>query len=129
MDYLCTTIGCSPDDVDLDASFNDLGVGSRDSVVLSGELSELVGRPVSPVEFWAAPDDQRAGGIPDRFRAGIGSGCHDGSRPIDGRTDSRHRSGLPVSRGHQWTRIVVAVPVRGQIRCRGGPARSVVAVR
>jgi len=55
VDYLCTTIGCTPDDVDLDATFNDLGVGSRDSVVLSGELSEVVGRPVSPVEFWEHP--------------------------------------------------------------------------
>ena len=34
---------------------NDLGVGSRDAVVLSGELSELLGRPVSPVEFWQHP--------------------------------------------------------------------------
>ena len=54
-DHLVTTIGCSPDDIDPDVSFNDLGVGSRDSVVLSGELSELVGRPVSPVEFWEHP--------------------------------------------------------------------------
>ena len=34
---------------------HDLGVGSRDAVVLSGELSELLGRPVSPVEFWQYP--------------------------------------------------------------------------
>ena len=34
---------------------NDLAVGSRDAVVLSGELSELLGRPVSPVEFWQYP--------------------------------------------------------------------------
>src|SRR4029079_10168496 len=39
----------------LDASLNDLGVGSRDSVVLSGELSELLGQPVSPIEFWQHP--------------------------------------------------------------------------
>jgi phthiocerol/phenolphthiocerol synthesis type-I polyketide synthase B len=50
-----TNIGCSPDDIDVNASMNDLGVGSRDSVVLSGELSELLGRPVSPVEFWQHP--------------------------------------------------------------------------
>ena len=42
-DYLVTNIGCSPDDIDFDASMNDLGVGSRDAVVLSGELSELQG--------------------------------------------------------------------------------------
>ena len=50
-----TNIGCSPDEIDLDAPLNDLGVGSRDAVVLSGELSELLGRPVSPVEFWQYP--------------------------------------------------------------------------
>ena len=55
VDYLVTNIGCSPDDIDFDASLNDLGVGSRDAVVLSGELSELLGRPVSPVEFWQHP--------------------------------------------------------------------------
>ncbi len=55
VDYLVTNVGCSPDEVDLDLSLNDLGVGSRDAVVLSGELAELVGRPVSPVEFWQYP--------------------------------------------------------------------------
>ena len=55
VDYLITNIGCDPNDIDVDASLNDLGVGSRDSVVLSGELSELLGRPVSPVEFWQHP--------------------------------------------------------------------------
>lgn len=54
-DYLVTTVGCSPDDVGPDVSFNDLGVGSTDAVVLSGELSELLGRTVSPVEFWQHP--------------------------------------------------------------------------
>ena len=55
VDYLVTNIGCSPDDVDFDASLKDLGLGSRDAVVLSGELSELLDRPVSPVEFWQHP--------------------------------------------------------------------------
>ena len=55
VDYLVTNIGCSPDEIDLDASFNDLAVGSRDAVVLSGELSKLLGRPISPVEFWQYP--------------------------------------------------------------------------
>jgi len=55
VDYLVTTIGCSPEKVDLDAPLNELGVGSRDSVVLSGELTELLGHPVSPVEFWQNP--------------------------------------------------------------------------
>ncbi len=54
-DYLVTTVGCSPEDIDFDASMNDMGLGSRDAVVLSGELSELLGRRVSPVEFWQHP--------------------------------------------------------------------------
>jgi len=54
-DYLVTNVGCSPDDIDFDASLNDLGLGSRGAVVLSGELSELLGRRVSPVEFWQHP--------------------------------------------------------------------------
>ena len=55
VDYLVTNIGCNPDEVDVEASMNDLGVGSRDAVVLSGELSGCSGRTVSPVEFWQHP--------------------------------------------------------------------------
>jgi phthiocerol/phenolphthiocerol synthesis type-I polyketide synthase B len=55
VDYLITNIGCDINEIDSDSSFSDLGVGSRDSVVLSGELAELLGRPVSPVEFWQNP--------------------------------------------------------------------------
>ncbi len=55
VDYLVTNVGCSPDEIDFDVSLNDLAVGSSDAVVLSGELSELLGRPVSPVEFWQQP--------------------------------------------------------------------------
>ncbi|MFZ3344137.1 MAG: beta-ketoacyl synthase N-terminal-like domain-containing protein [Mycobacterium sp.] len=53
--YLITNIGCGRNDIDLDAPLSDLGVGSSDAVVLSGELAELLGRPVSPVEFWQHP--------------------------------------------------------------------------
>jgi phthiocerol/phenolphthiocerol synthesis type-I polyketide synthase D len=55
VDYLITNVGCDHNDIDPEASFWDLGVGSRDAVVLSGELAELLGRPVSPVEFWQHP--------------------------------------------------------------------------
>jgi phthiocerol/phenolphthiocerol synthesis type-I polyketide synthase A len=55
VDYLVTNIGCGPDEIDFTASLKDLGIASRDAVVLSGELSELLGRPVSPVEFWQHP--------------------------------------------------------------------------
>ena len=55
VDYLITNIGCDPNDIDPDFSFSDLGVASRDVVVLSGELAELLGRPMSPVDFWQHP--------------------------------------------------------------------------
>ena len=76
VDYLVTNIGCSPDQIDLNAPLNELGVGSRDAVVLSGELSELLRRPVSPVDFWqnptvnalahalVNPDAEPSGGVP-----------------------------------------------------------------
>ncbi|WAJ46836.1 sulfolipid-1 biosynthesis phthioceranic/hydroxyphthioceranic acid synthase [Mycobacterium sp. Aquia_216] len=55
IDYLITEIGCDSDEVGLDVAFNDLGVGSRDAVVLSGELATLINRSVSPVDFWQHP--------------------------------------------------------------------------
>ena len=55
IDYLITNLGCDPNGIDVDASLSDLGVGSRDAVVLSGELAELLGRSVSPVDFWQHP--------------------------------------------------------------------------
>lgn len=55
VDYLVTNIGCTPDEVDPSLSLADLGVSSRDAVVLSGELSELLGKTVSPIDFWEHP--------------------------------------------------------------------------
>ena len=55
VDYLVANLGCNPEQIDLGASMHDLGVGSRDAVVLTGELSELLGRTVSPVDFWQYP--------------------------------------------------------------------------
>lgn len=55
VDYLVTNVGCNPEQIDVDLPFNELGVGSRDGVVLSGELTELLGRPVSPVDIWENP--------------------------------------------------------------------------
>ncbi|MFM9034351.1 MAG: SDR family NAD(P)-dependent oxidoreductase [Mycobacterium sp.] len=54
-DYLVTNLGCDPAQIDRDASMHDLGVASRDAVVLTGVLSEALGRVVSPVEFWQYP--------------------------------------------------------------------------
>ncbi len=55
VDYLVTNIGCTPDEVDPNLTLADLGVSSRDAVVLSGELSELLGKTVSPIDFWEHP--------------------------------------------------------------------------
>ena len=55
VDYLVANVGCDADGIDLDASFADLGIGSRDAVVLSGELAEYAGRTVSPVDLWQHP--------------------------------------------------------------------------
>jgi len=55
VDYLVGMLECNQQQIDLGASMHDLGVGSRDAVVLTGQLSELLGRPVSPVEFWQYP--------------------------------------------------------------------------
>ena len=55
VDYLVATLDCDRGQIDLGASMHDLGVGSRDAVVLTGQLSELLGRLVSPVEFWQYP--------------------------------------------------------------------------
>jgi phthiocerol/phenolphthiocerol synthesis type-I polyketide synthase A len=97
VDYLVTTIGCSPEEVDVDAPLSDLSVSSSDAVVLSGELSELLGRSISPVEFWQYPTinalaqfltgsqpesvpeavvaDDAADGVGDEPIAVIGVGC------------------------------------------------------
>ncbi|MFM9033441.1 MAG: beta-ketoacyl synthase N-terminal-like domain-containing protein, partial [Mycobacterium sp.] len=55
VDYLVNTVGLSPAEIDCDAMLNDLAVGSADAVVLTGELSELLDRAVSPVDFWQYP--------------------------------------------------------------------------
>ncbi len=53
--YIATTIGSGPERIDGHLPFNELGIGSRDGVVLAGELSELLQRPVSPVDIWQNP--------------------------------------------------------------------------
>ena len=83
VDYLVTNIGCSPDEIDFDAPLNDLSVGSSDAVVLSGELSELLGRPVSPVEFWQYPTINALAAVSERgarTRVRGGGGSRDGDR-------------------------------------------------
>src|SRR3984957_3863056 len=54
-DYLVANLGNSPDEIDFEASMSDLGLGSRDAIVLAGELTELLGRKISPLEFFQHP--------------------------------------------------------------------------
>ncbi|HEY2450311.1 MAG TPA: beta-ketoacyl synthase N-terminal-like domain-containing protein, partial [Mycobacterium sp.] len=82
-DYLVTNVGCSPYQIDFDASMSDLGLGSRDAIVLSGELTELLGRKVSPVEFWEHPS------IADL--AQFLSGSESSAEPVH---ESDHRSSM-----------------------------------
>lgn len=50
--YLISNVGCDSNDVEFDQPPNDLGVGSRGALELSGQLAELVGRPISPEALW-----------------------------------------------------------------------------
>ncbi|HCS56809.1 MAG TPA: polyketide synthase, partial [Gordonia polyisoprenivorans] len=58
-DWLTTRLAALVDrpanDIDPTVALADLGLGSRDSVMISGELTEFLGRQVSPVEFWEHP--------------------------------------------------------------------------
>jgi phthiocerol/phenolphthiocerol synthesis type-I polyketide synthase A len=55
VDYFVSVVGCDAEDVDTDITLNDLGLSSRDAVVLAGEMSEVLGRSVSPLDFWHHP--------------------------------------------------------------------------
>ncbi|MEO8520104.1 MAG: beta-ketoacyl synthase N-terminal-like domain-containing protein [Acidobacteriota bacterium] len=52
---LCEAVGSTPDQIDSQAPFASYGLGSRDAVVLSGDLEEWLGQPVSPTVFYDHP--------------------------------------------------------------------------
>ena len=52
---LCETLGCAPEVIDPQAPFASYGLGSRDAVVLSGDLEEWLGQPLSPTVFYEHP--------------------------------------------------------------------------
>ena len=60
--YLVTNVGCSPDQIDPDLPLNELGVGSRDAVVLAGELSELL---AGAAQAYASADEAEAAALRD----------------------------------------------------------------
>ncbi|MER6082503.1 acyltransferase domain-containing protein [Streptomyces sp. NPDC001833] len=47
--------GTAPEDVPMDLPLADLGMSSRDAVVLAGELSRLTGEELPPTLLWEAP--------------------------------------------------------------------------
>jgi acyl transferase domain-containing protein len=52
---LADAMECAPEAIDPRTPFANYGLGSRDAVVLSGELEELLGRPLSPAVFYEYP--------------------------------------------------------------------------
>ena len=102
VDYLVTNNGCSPEQIDAGASMHDLGVGSRDAVVLTGVLSEFVGRTVSPVDFWQYPTVDALA----KFLTG-------GEGEPAARTDSKYVS----TSGLSWEVFTRFVGLRADYRC------------
>ena len=120
---LCTRLGCEADEIELDASLNDVGVGSRDALELSGELAELLGRPVSPVDFWQNPTINALVGFltaPDSDTSADSAAAS----PVEARSTSRSRSSVsavvfPADLGARGT---LEVPLGAAMLDRRGPA-------
>jgi phthiocerol/phenolphthiocerol synthesis type-I polyketide synthase A len=74
VDFLVERVGLSRDEVNCDAPLSDLAVGSREAVVVAGELSDLLGRSVSPVDLWQYPSVNALVGFLVGGAAGIGEG-------------------------------------------------------
>ncbi len=60
VDYLITNIACNAGDIDFDASFSDVGVGSRDAVVVVRRTCRIGGPIGLAGGVVAAPDDKRS---------------------------------------------------------------------
>ena len=100
VDYLVTNNGCSPEHIDRGASMHDLGVGSRDAVVLTGVLSEFLGRTVSPVDFWQYPTvDALAKFLTGGEVEPVATPTGRAGQTLAGRADRGDRSGSAVPGG------------------------------
>lgn len=104
IDYLVTNIGCAPQEIDLDLSLNDLGVGCPDAAVLSGELSGLLGRQPHLTRAFSADATKRAARaflINQRGRCDLGFGDQDcGTSPV-----LRHNWVGVLARGTRYDRV------------------------
>ncbi|KXO89985.1 polyketide synthase [Tsukamurella pulmonis] len=85
VEQLVDRLGVDPSALGTATPLIDLGVGSKDAVVLAGELGEFVGRPVSPVELFEHPTiDQLAAYLTGDAAQDSETAVEDASR---GRTD------------------------------------------
>ena len=55
IDRVAYYAGVSPDDVDPGETFVNFGLGSKEAVLLSGDVAEWLGRDISPTLVWEYP--------------------------------------------------------------------------
>ncbi|WP_327693239.1 type I polyketide synthase [Streptomyces sp. NBC_00459] len=87
--------GTPAEDVPMDRPLADLGMSSRDAVVLAGELSRATGRELSATLLWEAPTGDAL--VAYLCRAESGTRTGNGSDPVDGRTPPPAAVGEPVA--------------------------------
>ena len=56
---IAAEIGVPAAEVDAEAAFAELGLGSLEAVTISGELEELLGRRLDPTLLWEFPSARR----------------------------------------------------------------------
>ncbi|GAA0297187.1 hypothetical protein GCM10009540_15480 [Streptomyces turgidiscabies] len=73
--------GTAPGDVPMDRPLADLGMSSRDAVVLAGDLSRATGRELSATLLWEAPTGDALVAYLCRTESGTGDGADAVDRP------------------------------------------------
>jgi acyl carrier protein len=53
--YIAKELKVAPESIDVDARFVDLGLGSRKSVLLAGDLEDWLETPIAPDLTWDHP--------------------------------------------------------------------------
>ena len=66
---IAAELGVAPAEVDAEAAFAELGLGSLEAVTISGELEDLLGRRLDPTLLWEFPSARR---LADHL-AGVGA--------------------------------------------------------
>lgn len=57
--YIARELGRPAEEIDRDAEFVDLGLGSRHSVLLAGDLEDWLDLPVPPTAAWDHPSIEK----------------------------------------------------------------------